>query len=109
VIVVDASAVVDVVLDQPHKDWVPERLRGQALAAPAHQPAEVVSAIARLVRAGDLSARVAAEAVEEAVELPRELVELDGVILSRALELNERIRVLDGLYVATAETRGLSC
>jgi predicted nucleic acid-binding protein len=37
VIVLDASALVDVVLDRPTKLWVLDRLSGEAVSAPAHQ------------------------------------------------------------------------
>ena len=52
-IVLDAAAVVDVVTDQPTKPWVLENLRGQEVLAPAHQLAEVLSAIARLDYLGE--------------------------------------------------------
>ena len=103
-IVLDASALVDVVLDQPAKDAVLAHL-GQAIAAPAHQPAEVLSALARLVRAGTISGPAARGALDEAAGLEQEIVVPGRRHLRRALELQERIRVLDGLYVALAEER----
>jgi predicted nucleic acid-binding protein len=106
VIVLDASAVVDVVLDQPSKGWVLEQLRGTPVLAPGHQPAEVLSAVARLVRAGTLAPAVADEALAEAAGLRQELVPSTADHLSRALGLQTRIRVLDALYVALAEERG---
>jgi predicted nucleic acid-binding protein len=102
VIVLGASALVDVVLDQPAKDSVVAHLEEQ-VAAPAHQPAEVLSSLARLVRAGTITAAVAREALDEAAALEQEHVTPDRTHLRRALELQERIRVLDGLYVALAE------
>lgn len=102
-IVLDASALVDVVLDQSTKPWVLDRLRGQTVVAPAHQPAEVLSALSRLVRAGELPADTAREALLEAAALDQELVPATAQHLARALELQDRVRVLDGLYVAVAE------
>ena len=36
-IVLDASALVDVVIDQPTKAWVLEQLEASPVCAPAHQ------------------------------------------------------------------------
>lgn len=104
-IVLDAAALVDVVLDQSAKEWVLGRLDGHAVCAPAHQPAEVLSALARLQRAGDIDEDVAREALQEARELNQELVLPTAAGVVRAFELRDRIRVLDGLYVALAEER----
>jgi predicted nucleic acid-binding protein len=104
VIVLDATALVDVLTDQPSKSWVLSQLRGQDVVAPAHQPAEVLSAIARLQRGGVMTKRKAREALQEAMALPQELIEPDVDQVVRALDLQGRIRVLDGLYVALAES-----
>jgi predicted nucleic acid-binding protein len=105
VIVLDAAALVDVLVDQPSKPWVLDRLEGAAICAPAHQPAEVLSAITRLARAGVLSEAAAKDALVEASRLQQELVPLTESQLRRAYALSGRIRVLDGLYVALAEER----
>jgi predicted nucleic acid-binding protein len=107
VIVLDASALIDVVLDAPQKPWVIEQITDMPVCAPAHQPAEVLSALARLVRAQVLIEAVAVDALEEARLLHQELVEPSMAHLARALALQGRIRVLDGLYVALAEERGV--
>lgn len=102
-IVVDASAVIDVVLGQSNAPWVLEQLERDELTAPAHQPAEVLSAIARLERAGVLSAKESLEALDAAASLPQVLVAPDPPLVRRAFALRARLRVLDGLYVALAE------
>lgn len=104
-IVLDASALVDLVLDQPQAEWVLGQLPGQEILAPAHQPAEVLSALARLLRSGLLDDRTAREALDEVATLPQVLVPLTGEQLRRAYALRERIRVVDGLYVALAQER----
>lgn len=106
-IVLDASALVDVVLDQRTAEWVLHELQGQDVHAPAHQPAEVLSALARLVRNDVLDAQTARDALEEAATLPQTLMPTTREQLRRAYELRERVRVVDGLYVALAE--GLGC
>ncbi len=104
-IVLDASALVDVIVDQPAKESVLAHL-DQPLVAPAHQMAEVLSAVARLVRAGEITADDARQALDDAYALEQDHVHPDRSQLRRALELQQRIRVLDGLYVALAEQRG---
>lgn len=106
-IVLDASALVDVLVDQQHAGWVLEQLRSSELIAPAHQPVEVLSAIARLHRAGMLAEDKARDAIAAAMALNQQLVVPSAALMQRAFELRGRIRVLDGLYVALAEQRGV--
>jgi predicted nucleic acid-binding protein len=106
VIVLDASALVDVVLDQPTAPWVLDRITGEEIQCPAHQPAEVLSALARLARAGEIGAETARDALAEAAALPQHLAMPTPSQLDRALALGDRVRVLDGLYVALAEECG---
>lgn len=77
------------------------------LVAPAHQPAEVLSAIARLQRAGALTEDKARDALASAMALHQELIIPTPAHVQRAFDLRERIRVVDGLYVALAEERGV--
>jgi predicted nucleic acid-binding protein len=105
VIVLDASALVDIITDQPAKDAVLDHLE-QQIVAPAHQLAEVLSSLARLVRAEIIPADTAQEALAEAVALAQDHVVPDHAQLRRALDRQGTIRVLDGLYVALAEERG---
>lgn len=106
-IVLDASALVDVVIDQPWRGRILEHL-DQPIVAPAHQPAEVLSALARLARAGTIPLGTARAGLDEVADLGQELVVPDGRALRRALDLGDRIRTLDGLYVALAERRECS-
>jgi predicted nucleic acid-binding protein len=85
---------------------VMDEITEEQISAPAHQPAEVLSALARLVRAGELDTAIAAEALREAADLPQALVTPSLAHLERALHLQDRVRVLDGLYVALAEELG---
>lgn len=101
-IVLDASALVDVVADRPQKEAVLQHL-DQALTTPAHQLAEVSSAVGRLVRSGDLTPESAERALVDAASLVQDIVLVDEAMLLRAFALRESVRVLDGLYVALAE------
>jgi predicted nucleic acid-binding protein len=103
VIVLDASALVDVLIGQVAADWVLDQIAEHEVTAPAHQPAEVLSAIARLARAGQLDNELAGEAMDDAMRLPQRLVAPTAHHVRRALALRTHIRVLDGLYVALAE------
>jgi predicted nucleic acid-binding protein len=106
VIVLDASALVDEVLDRPESAWVLDRVAGQDIITAAHQPAEVLSALARQVRAGEVGAEAARDALRASMRLSQDLLVPTDAQLRRAFELRERIRVTDGLYVALAEEHG---
>ncbi len=56
-VIVDASAMVDLLLGTELSNSVAERLRGQQLHAPAHFDAEVLSALGRLHRGDSSKAR----------------------------------------------------
>lgn len=105
-IVLDASALVDVVLDQPSAQWVLAKVAEGEVSAPAHQPAEILSALARLVRGATLEPGMARDALDEALALPQRLVLPTTAHVRRAFALRDRIRVVDGLYVALADELG---
>ncbi|HEY2764803.1 MAG TPA: type II toxin-antitoxin system VapC family toxin [Pseudonocardiaceae bacterium] len=102
-IVLDASALVDVVLDQPTAGWVLDEIAEEEVCAPAHQPAEVLSALARLVRAAQVDVESARAALDEALALPQLFVSATAGHVRLAFALRDRIRVVDGLYVALAD------
>lgn len=105
-IVLDASALVDLVVDQRSASWVLGLLDEFKATAPAHQPAEVLSALARMIRAAELDEPSARAALDEALMLPQRLIVPSAAHVRRAYELRDRIRVSDGLYVALAEELG---
>lgn len=98
--VVDAATVVDLICDLPAADQFRHHLAGaDAVAAPAHLDAEVLSALGRLKRAGQLTReaeRVAALGTFKARRWPLQ------PLLSAAWALTDRIAVRDALYVALA-------
>lgn len=106
VIVLDASALVDVCARTRLAAWVEDRMGGELACAPAHQPSEVLSAVARLARAGSLPGRTALDALEDAMNVEQEIVVITTAHVRRALDLQAEVRVADGLYVALAEERG---
>jgi predicted nucleic acid-binding protein len=92
--------VVDLICDLPAADPFREQLvAADAVAAPAHLDAEVLSALRRLNRAGQLThetERVAALGTLGARRWPLQ------PLLSAAWELTHRIAVRDALYVTLA-------
>ena len=100
-VVVDAAIVVDLVCNVPAADaYRPALESADAVAAPAHLDAEVLSALGgRLRRAGRLTKpaeRVEALATFAATRWPLE------PLLGPAWELTDRIATRDAFYVALA-------
>lgn len=104
-LVVDASALVDVLVGSPSAAAVIAALRGAALHAPAHLDAEVLSALGRLHRAGHLSARQVATRLDRVASSPvvrRPLAPL----MSGAWARRRNLRLVDALYVELAAQMG---
>jgi predicted nucleic acid-binding protein len=101
-IVIDASAVIDVVCDLGESIRVQAALeRDDAVFAPAHLDAEVLSALGRLTRAGQLidpEPRVRQVVRFGAIRLPLPF------LLPHAWALVGRVAVKDALYVALTRT-----
>ncbi len=97
---VDAATVVDLICDLPAAGMFRRHLtEADAVAAPAHLDAEVLSALGRLKRSGQLTSetqRVAALRTFSARRWPLQ------PLLPIAWALTDRIAVRDALYVALA-------
>jgi predicted nucleic acid-binding protein len=103
VIVVDASAIVDLVCDARGAAELRERLLADGVAhAPHLIDIEVGSALRRLVARDVLSADRASGALSDAVELPI-LRYPHGPLIERAWELRGHLTIADGVYIALAE------
>ena len=96
VVVLDASLVVDLLMTGVNR--LPS---GAAFAAPAHIDAEVMSALARLARAGTLSSLAVEDMLEGLVELPFDRVALGGLV-AEAFALRGNVAIRESLYVALA-------
>lgn len=106
-IVVDASAVVEFLLQTPLGTRVEARLFRDAdeFHSPHLIDVEVTQALRRLVRAGEMSAERAAEAIEDLVDLDlHRHPHLD--LLARAWKLRDNLTAYDAIYVALAEALG---
>jgi predicted nucleic acid-binding protein len=104
VIVLDASAVVELVLGLGHGTEVAQRLDDPAetLHAPHLLSAEVAQVIRRFERRGDIDAVRGAEALNDAGDL--DVAYYDHLpLVPRVWELRESVSTYDALYLALAE------
>jgi len=104
VIVVDASALLELLLQTPLGTRIEARLFRQddELHAPHLVDVEVVQGLRRLVRAGEVSPGRADEAIADLADLDlHRHPHLD--LVGRAWKLRDNISIYDGVYVALAE------
>lgn len=100
--VLDASALVDMLIVGAAASAVKQRLAATTLHAPAHLDAEVLSALGRLCRAGSLNEADVSAALERVAALPvtRHLV---SDVSAGAWERRGDLRLVDALYVELAD------
>ena len=101
-LVLDASAMVDLLIGAPPVLAIRLRLQGGQLHAPAHFDAEVLSALGRLSRA-DLIPATAVPALLPRVENARIQRHPVGPLLTPAWDRRGDLRLVDALYVELAE------
>lgn len=104
--VVDASAMVDLLLGNELGGAVRRRLTGHALHAPAHLDAEVLSALARLHRAGDLRVEDVESKLRDLVAAPIQHHAVSDLLIG-AWSRRHQLRLVDALYVQLAVSRDL--
>lgn len=104
-LVVDASAVVELLLGRPVARDVARHIAAHdyALHAPHLLDVEVLSALRRLVAAGDASPARAGEAVADLVDLPVERYPHD-LLIDRIWRRRANFSAYDASYLALAET-----
>ena len=103
-IVVDASAMTEFLLQTPLGSRVEARLfrDGDEFHSPHLLEVEVVQALRRLVRAGDVLADRAQEALDDLAEFDfRRHSHIH--FLNRAWELRDNLTAYDAMYIALAE------
>jgi predicted nucleic acid-binding protein len=105
VIVADASAIIELLLQTSLGVRVEKRVYGrfEEIHAPHLLDVEVVSALRRFVRKGEVLQDRAEEAVED-LGLLRIVRHAHGDLLRRAWELRENVTAYDAMYVALAES-----
>ena len=105
-LVVDASALYEVLADTPRAEAIRGRLAAETdHAAPHAIDAEVLGVIRRHHLAHQLDATAASQAVDDLRDWPGERYG-HRALLARAWELRESVRSWDALYVALAEALG---
>lgn len=105
-IVVDASALLEVLLQTEVAETVAERLfSGESLHAPHVLDLEVVQVLRRYERAGDLSARRGAEALDDLAGFRIERYP-HHLFLERVWSLRANATAYDACYLALAEALG---
>jgi predicted nucleic acid-binding protein len=101
IVVVDASVLVDLLAGTDYAAPAKARLGGTVLHAPAHLDAEVLSALGRLHRAGELTPPEVEAGLTALAEVPltrHAVIELvPGAWVRRA-----EVRLVDALYVELA-------
>lgn len=103
-VVVDASAIVDLLLDNELGGAVRRRLAGHALHAPAHLDAEVLSALGRLHRAGELGPEDVESRLRALIAAPIQRHAVSTLLLD-SWARRHRLRLADALYVQLAVSR----
>ena len=103
-IVVDASAILELLLNTRHATRVAERLflSGETLHAPHLLDLEVAQLLRRYALAGALSAERGDRALEDLGDLPLERYP-HTLLLARIWELRHNLTAYDAAYVALAE------
>ena len=103
-LVVDASALTELVLGRVAGEVVGEHLaaHGFALHAPHLVDLEVLSALRRLVASGGMTAARAGEAISDLLDLPIERYPHD-ILVPRVWALRENFSAYDAGYIALAE------
>jgi predicted nucleic acid-binding protein len=103
-LVIDASAVIELLLGRPAAESVAAAIREHDfhLHAPHLVDVEVLSALRRVVAAGDASPTRAAEAVDDLIDLPLERYAHEAFV-PRIWELRENFTAYDAVYLALAE------
>jgi predicted nucleic acid-binding protein len=105
-VVVDASAMVDLLLGNEVGGAVRRRLAGHALHAPAHLDAEVLSALGRLHRGGDLQAEEVESRLGDLAAAPIQRHDVSDLLVG-AWSRRHQLRLADALYVQLAVVRDL--
>jgi predicted nucleic acid-binding protein len=100
-IVVDASAIIDVLVGSPRSAGLSAAMRDNTLIAPELLDVEVCSALARLERASVLTSAQADEALSLYLELPLQRISHRN-LRHQAWSLRHSVRIADAFYLACA-------
>jgi predicted nucleic acid-binding protein len=107
VIVVDASSMLEVLLNTPDGTRISDRFfsAGETLHAPHLLDLEVAQVLRRYACSGEMKPERGLEALEDLSDLPLQRCPHD-LCLARTWELRGNLTAYDAAYVALAETLG---
>jgi predicted nucleic acid-binding protein len=100
-LVLDASALVELLVGESLGPAVEVRVQGRLLHAPAHIDAEVLSGLGRLHRSGALEATSVERHLQALAVAPIERHDVTG-LLAGAWRRRDELRLADALYVELA-------
>lgn len=106
-VVIDASALVDLLLRNDLGAAVHHRIAGHVLHAPAHIDAEVLSALGRLNRDGDLTEDRVELMVRDLAKAPVQRHSL-AELLSGTWSRRHQLRLVDAFYVELTAGLGVA-
>jgi predicted nucleic acid-binding protein len=102
-VVIDASAIIDLLLGDALGDAVAARISTSVLHGPAHLDAEVFSALGRMARSGLVSDEATRAMIDRMADAPVVRHPVAGLLL-RAWDRRANLRLADALYVELAES-----
>lgn len=105
VLILDASACVELVLRSEAGRKVADRLRGSTVAVPAHFDAETFSALGRLVRGGEIEERRMEAGIDLLARAPFARYAV-APLLAESWERRHNLSLRDALYVSLARRLG---
>lgn len=104
IVVLDAAAAVDVLLDNERGRGARRHLADAQLFSVAHLDAEVFSALARLHRDEQLTAEAVSVRLGLLADLDVARLPITAPLLSAAWAMRDNIAARDALYVAAAQS-----
>jgi predicted nucleic acid-binding protein len=104
IVVLDAAAAVDILLNNERGLGARGHLEDAQLFSVAHLDAEVFSALARLHRDQQLTAKAVSARLVLLADLDVTRLPITTPLLSAAWSLRDNIAARDALYVAAAQT-----
>jgi predicted nucleic acid-binding protein len=93
--------MVEYLVNTPLASRVADRIRGAEVSVPAHFDAEVLSALGRLHRGGDLSEVEVEQRIALTAQAPFQRHLLDQ-LLDGAWSFHQNVRLVDALYIELA-------
>jgi predicted nucleic acid-binding protein len=101
-LVIDASALVDLLLGEPASERIADRIERNSLHAPAHIELELLSAFGRIERSGQLTSAAVDLRLRAAESVIIQRYDLEG-LSAGAWRRRQSLRLSDAFYVELAD------